>query len=230
MFSAPDFQANLQVIRDNVHEGSIVWTDGHASYGWMDADECYTHETVIHRLGEFARLRASGIVISTNAIEGMFSRTKQMLRRHHAVPRTKEGYGLHLGEFLWRSRFVSRGQAGWRRRAFFELVRAIHATCPAPLIPECLEEMKFDPWFTDTFHWLKEEFAAPQIRCRRGKRPVRPNARPRRNPREVGSASAADVEQIKDFSVVGSYRGVAFPQTWSSSSSVVNSRQRTKDK
>ena len=52
-----------QVIRDHVHEGSVVWTDGHASYGWMDNDDNYTHETVIHRRGEFAKLRADGVIM-----------------------------------------------------------------------------------------------------------------------------------------------------------------------
>jgi transposase-like protein len=188
-----------QVIRDHVHEGSVVWTDGHASYGWMDTDDNYTHETVIHRRGEFARLRADGVVISTNAIEGLFSRTKRMLRRHHAAPRSKNGYGLHLGEFLWRSRFVNRGKAGWRRRAFFELVRAIHSTCPAPLHNDGITEpIEFDAWFSETFEWLKREFAAPQIRCGRGRRPTRADARPRRNPREADSAQASGCEPICD--------------------------------
>ena len=127
-----------------------------------------------------------------------YQRHRRMLRRHHAVPRSSEGYGLHLGEFLWRSRFVSRGKAGWRRRAFFELIRAFHATCPAERLGDSLEPMQFDPWFADTFGWLKEEYAAPKIRCRRGRRPIRPSARPRRNPQEVSSASRPAFEPIED--------------------------------
>ena len=94
----------LQVIEKHVHEGSTVWTDGHASYLWLDEDPRFVHESVVHRKGEFARLRLTGIVVSTNAIEGLFSRVKRMLKRHHAVPRRQEGYGAHLGEFIWRSR------------------------------------------------------------------------------------------------------------------------------
>ena len=100
-----------QVILDHVHEGSVVWTDGHASYGWMGSDDRFEHETVIHRRGQFAKMRGDSAIISTNAIEGLFSRTKRMLRRTRACPHSKEGYGLHLGEFLWRCRFVNRGRA-----------------------------------------------------------------------------------------------------------------------
>ena len=93
---------------------------------------------------------------------------------------------------------MSRGKAGWRRRAFFELIRAIHATCPAERLGDSLEPMQFDPWFADTFGWLKKEFAAPKIRCRRGRRPIRPSARPRRNPQEASSASRPAFEPIED--------------------------------
>jgi transposase-like protein len=60
------------VLEKHIHEGSIVWTDGHPSYLWLNSDERFVHETVIHRQREFARLREDGVNISTNAIEGVF--------------------------------------------------------------------------------------------------------------------------------------------------------------
>ena len=116
-----------QIIEKHVVAGSTIWTDGHASYGWLDGDVRFVHESVIHRNREFARLRADGVVISTTAIGGMFSRAKRLLRKYHAMPRKKEYYGLFLGEFMWRSRFV-RGDT-WRRRGFWEalkMLRLVH--------------------------------------------------------------------------------------------------------
>ena len=179
-----------QVIEAHVHPGSIIWTDGHASYLWLDGDERFVHESVIHRRGEFARLRADGVVISTNAIEGLFSRVKRMLKAHHAIPRRSSGYGQHLGEFLWRSRFVHRKKADWRRRAFFELLRAIRATQPRQTIGWDVP-MEFDPWYAETFEWFKAEYSAPRVRCGRGVRKHRLDARPRRNPRESEGIDAA---------------------------------------
>ena len=87
-----------------------------------------------------------------------------MLRQHHAAPRSKQGYGLHLGKFVSRSRFVNRGRAGWRRRAVFDLRRAINATWKAPLVED---PMIIEPWFSETYYSLKQEFSAPKVRCRR---------------------------------------------------------------
>ena len=74
----------IKVIEAHVEKGSIIWTDGHASYAWLDeADSGYTHESVIHRRGEFAKLKNSANV-STNAIEGMFALAKRLLRQYMA--------------------------------------------------------------------------------------------------------------------------------------------------
>ena len=95
------------VIERYVAPGTEVWTDGHASYGFLATHPDYTWETVIHRRGEFARLRLDGIVISTNAIEGLFARLKRMTRNYRATPKKSTGYALYLGEFMWRTRFLS---------------------------------------------------------------------------------------------------------------------------
>jgi len=65
-----------------------------------DAGSGYEHEDVIHRKGRFVKMRADGIQISTNAIEGMFGRTKRLLRIYRAKPDSAEDYGVYLGEFL----------------------------------------------------------------------------------------------------------------------------------
>ena len=92
-----------KVIRDHVHAGSLVWTDGHKSYNWLDAADDFTHESVVHRKGEFARLRQDGVRVSTNAIEGLFSRMKRFLRGYQAAPKKQEHYAAFMGEFLWRT-------------------------------------------------------------------------------------------------------------------------------
>ena len=149
-------------------------------------------------------------MISTNAIEGLFSRMKRMLKGHHAIPGQSEGYGEHLGEFLWRSRFVQRKRGEWRRRAFFELLRAIRSTSPAPNM-DPLEPMEFDPWFDETYQWLKSKYSAPRVRCNRGVRRSRVDPRPRRHPQEREGQAAdrapgviplfdleADLEEVID--------------------------------
>ena len=47
-----------------------------------------------------------GELISTNAVEGLFSRMKRQLRTYRASPSDKSQYGDYMGEFLWRMRFV----------------------------------------------------------------------------------------------------------------------------
>ena len=51
----------------------------------------YQHEGVIHRRGESKKLRErDGVKISTNAIEGYFSRVTRFLRKYRALPKNKE--------------------------------------------------------------------------------------------------------------------------------------------
>eukprot|EP00971_Amphidinium_carterae_P143609 2845223-Amphidinium_carterae.1 len=47
-----------KVIREHIHAGTDVWSDGHASYTWLDSDADYTHAVVVHSQGEFSRRRA----------------------------------------------------------------------------------------------------------------------------------------------------------------------------
>ena len=45
-----------QVLRPRLEAGSTVWTDCHPSYRWLKK-EGFRHETVLHRAGEFSRVR-----------------------------------------------------------------------------------------------------------------------------------------------------------------------------
>ena len=101
-----------EVIRKHVHIGSLVWTDGHKSYDWLDDTPDFTHEGIVHRKGEFVRLRKSGVRVSTNAIEGLFSRMKRFLRGYQAAPKKREHYAAFMGEFLWRTEAGSQKARG----------------------------------------------------------------------------------------------------------------------
>ena len=72
------------MIRKYVEVGSHIWTHGHKSYVWLDSTLDFEHESVIHRRGGFAKLLASGVKRPTNAIEGLFSKMKRLLRTHQA--------------------------------------------------------------------------------------------------------------------------------------------------
>jgi transposase-like protein len=165
-----------EVIEKHVLPGSTIWTDGHASYGWLDNDPRFTHETVIHRRGEFSRVNAAGTTVSSNAIEGMFSRVKRLLKRVYATPKKAKGYALFMGEFLWRQRFVQAklDDDTWRRYAFFQTLKAIrnvytpvsHEHAWVPSTDDC-----------DNFGWLRETYSLPKTKnLRGGARGPRPRA------------------------------------------------------
>ena len=90
----------FKVIEKHVAEGTIIWTDGHASYNFLDEYPYFFHETVIHRRGEMVRLNALGQKVSTNAIEGLFSRVKRMLRIYQANRATLPLNNLFLPFFF----------------------------------------------------------------------------------------------------------------------------------
>ena len=97
-------------------------------YGWLDqqSDAFFQHFKVVHAKGEFSRRGAGGELISTNGVEGLFSRMKRLLRGYRASPSDTSQYGDYLGEFLWRMRFVlAEEDDSWRRNAFWELVRVL---------------------------------------------------------------------------------------------------------
>ena len=100
---------------------STVFSDGAAMYGWLDqqSDAFFQHFKVVHAKGEFSRRGAGGELISTNGVEGLFSRMKRLLRGYRASPSDTSQYGDYLCEFLWRMRFVrAEEDDSWRRNAF----------------------------------------------------------------------------------------------------------------
>jgi transposase-like protein len=120
-----------QIIRARVAPGATVWTDGHASYKWMGegveqgelSPAGFRWSKVVHADGEFVRGE-----VSTNAVEGLFSRLKKFLRESKVTHVSKEAYGIYLGEFLWREKFLSQralGHGVWRHAAFWKLCDVI---------------------------------------------------------------------------------------------------------
>ncbi|CAK9038139.1 DDE_Tnp_IS1595 domain-containing protein, partial [Durusdinium trenchii] len=85
---------------------SRIYTDGGSNFHWINDDGDYQHSTVIHADGEFAKTTAEGWRVSTNAVEGLFSLVKRMLRTYRAGLPTKESYGPYLAEFLFRFKFL----------------------------------------------------------------------------------------------------------------------------
>eukprot|EP00975_Prorocentrum_lima_P065052 12901086-Prorocentrum_lima.AAC.1 len=61
-----NMSTSRQMVEKHVRRGSTVWTDGHASYNFLNENEDYEHDTVIHRRGQFSKRTAAGVV-STNA-------------------------------------------------------------------------------------------------------------------------------------------------------------------
>ena len=64
-----------------------VFTDAAKSYAWLDNSADYIHRPVVHKKGEFARTDEDGLRVSSNAVEGLFSRAKRHLRRYRGLPR-----------------------------------------------------------------------------------------------------------------------------------------------
>ena len=92
------------IIRATVRPGTEVWTDSFASYDWL-TEAGYNHKRVNHSTGQFVAEDGSG----TNSIEGLFMRTKKLLRGHHVrIPKNKN-YGAYLAEFLWRQKHLGCG-------------------------------------------------------------------------------------------------------------------------
>ena len=74
-------------IRARVSPGALIWTDGHKSYKWLGERapglgllspvSGYRWNWVNHNRRQFAKNdEATGIRVSTNAVEGLFSRLK----------------------------------------------------------------------------------------------------------------------------------------------------------
>ena len=92
-----------------------------------------------------------------------FSRAKRLLRTYVAVPRTEEGYGLYMAEFVWRTRFLRRTelQPEWRWHVLWALLRALRAVWKVPinasgwnLVDLAFCVLRFLRTFLSTVDWL----------------------------------------------------------------------------
>ena len=117
------------VITRRIAAGALIWTDGFSSYKWLGARSGggsvrrgtlsavsgYRWDWVNHRRGEFSRPGVDGAtptVVSTNAVEGVFSRFKRFKRGAGITKVSQNQYGLFMGEFLWHEKFLSRRLLG----------------------------------------------------------------------------------------------------------------------
>ena len=119
-------RANIErEIRARVAPQSTVWTDGHRAYKWMGMQNSgYSWDSVIHQRREFSKRGANGERVSTNAIEGLFSRLKKFFRTVGMTKISKTPYPEFIGEFMWRERFLSArvlGGCDWHSQAFFRI-------------------------------------------------------------------------------------------------------------
>lgn len=143
-------RCHLQIIRDadrvtieaairaKVALGATVWTDGHASYKWLEnANSDYDWDTVIHSDRQFSKCRIDGVCISTNSVEGFFSRVKKHLEVT-GVTKVKKRTTVSFGEFLWRERYLSSTTLGddakWRDFAFWKLLETIQGMTSAKVV------------------------------------------------------------------------------------------------
>jgi hypothetical protein len=97
----------------------------------------YKTAQIVHDDGEFSTFDEHGEIISTNAAEGLFSRVKRFLRITKCTKITKRTYGEHLGEFLWRERFLSSHSlngSNWRDQVFWILVEHLSETTKAKMV------------------------------------------------------------------------------------------------
>jgi transposase-like protein len=117
-------------IKPNVIPGSTIFTDSHKSYQWMRS-EGFDHHWVNHKRREFSR-REGSMIISTNAIEGVWSRVKKLLRTYKVSRPANMDHELYFLEYVWRSRYLrGHGEHGeWRGHAFEAVCRAISSAYP----------------------------------------------------------------------------------------------------
>ena len=68
-----------QVFSERIARGSLVFSDGGPCYKWLGKSAAWKHKVVVHADGEFSRKEEDGLVVSSNAAEGLFSRCKRFL-------------------------------------------------------------------------------------------------------------------------------------------------------
>lgn len=160
-----------KVITERVHPGSMIWTDSHKSYEWLGRpDSGYFWESINHRRREFARVER-GVNVSTNAIEGLFSRMKASFRHLGVKKVAHRRYGLFLAEYIYRSRYFHHN-AEWRDGGLWMLCQTLAEEFPPPRLeaqmatpPEYVE--MWDAWKESTRSAIlpRVEIPIPQRRA-----------------------------------------------------------------
>ena len=142
-------------IKPNVIPGSTIFTDSHKSYQWMRS-EGFDHHWVNHKRREFSR-REGSMIISTNAIEGVWSRVKKLLRTYKVSRPANMDHELYFLEYVWRSRYLrGHGEHGeWSGMRSKLSVERSHR-----LIQEKskIEKLNF---FSQLVGWELHEFRSP---------------------------------------------------------------------
>ena len=98
------------LIRGTIAEGSVVYTDEYDIYARL-SEWGYTHRTVCHAVGEFARDDdGDGFCeVHVNTLEGFWSLLRSWLRPHRGI--SQEKLPLYLGFFEFVHNVRRRGKA-----------------------------------------------------------------------------------------------------------------------
>lgn len=88
------------IIRSKVKAGSIVYTDEYNIYNWLSEE--YTHKTVNHSAGEYARDEDEDgfCEVHVNTMEGFWSLLRPWLRPHRGISQEKLPFYLAFFEFI----------------------------------------------------------------------------------------------------------------------------------
>ncbi|CAE7234151.1 unnamed protein product [Symbiodinium sp. CCMP2592] len=135
-------------LMQHVVPGSLVFTDGLKSYGWMSARD----SPFVHRQSQEEGIQqgrdGQEINVSSNAAEGLFGRLKSYVRRRGIKRVSRQCYGKVLAEFLWRQTCSAK-----QEEPFSELLNEIllwqfrhpHAAKHAPSLESSVpEDLKAD--------------------------------------------------------------------------------------
>ena len=179
-----------RIMKQYIMPGSTVYTDGASMYSWLDKfPEMWRHLSVLHAKGQFSKKGPQGELVSTNGIEGLFSRMKRLLRTYRAAPSHASQYGDYLGEFVWRMRFLRTKDESWRRNAFWHLMRGLRFQYKHTFVePAC--------------RWQPPENIKEQVEAWQGEarlpRPKRPGGRFGKRPRPLAIEDGLVEEAVVD--------------------------------
>ena len=98
------------LIRETIAEGSVVYTDEYDIYSRL-SEWGYTHHTVCHAAGEFARDDDGdgSCEVHVNTLEGFWSLLRSWLRPHRGI--SQEKLPLYLGFFEFVHNIRARGKS-----------------------------------------------------------------------------------------------------------------------